>query len=270
MTAGVFLLLAVASTFSPGLPDPEVLAAAERAFAEGVEQRDDVTKARPAFARAANGYDELWRRGVRNPELALNRSHAHRLAGDLPGAVVALHEGLAMARWSRALQVALADARAAVGYPLVGDLAEQCRPVPATTIGTRMSPVEAWGIAAVLWVLMCGAMARFAMVRAVWCILLAGLLAVALALLGGLWLQDYRHHQREIAEPLVIVTEDVFLRKGNTATYLPRLESKLPVGVEARELTRRGGWVQIRLAGGTVGWVPARAVIIVEHELKPA
>ena len=27
-------------------------------------------------------------------------------------------------------------------------------------------------------------------------------------------------------------------------------------GVEARELTRRGGWVQVRLASGAIGWVP--------------
>jgi hypothetical protein len=261
----VFLAAPVAVASPSASPDAEVLAAAEAAFSDGVRLREDSAKARPAFARAAAGYDELWRRGFRDPDLALNRGHARRLAGDLPGAIVALNEGLAAARWSRPLQVALEDARSAVAYPRGTDLAAQCRPSPAKTVGTRMSPTEGWAAAALLWLVACAAVARFAMTRAGWWLAFAGLALAALAVLGGLWLQDARHRERENAEPLLVVADDVFLRKGNSANYPYRLEPQLPKGVEARELTRRGGWVQVRLASGAVGWLPETSVLSTEY-----
>jgi hypothetical protein len=268
MTGSLLILFAISPISSPGsagLSDVAILAIAEQSFAEGTALRNDSAKARPAFARSAIGYDELWQRGYRNPDLTLNRAHAHQLAGDLPGAIAALHEGLAVARWSRPLQVALEDARSAVGYPLIGDLASQCRPTSSPTIGNRMSPAEAWSIAALLWLLACGGMARFAMIRAGWWLIFTGLAMVALALLGSVWLQDYRQRQRETADPLLIVTDDVFLSKGNwnSETYMPRLEPKLPRGVEVRELSHRGGWVQVRLASGIIGWLPETAVLVV-------
>ncbi len=261
------LALFAASAASPtSTPRPQVLAAAERAFDEGTRHRNDSAKARPAFARAAAAYDDLWRRGARNPDLALNRANAHRLAGNLPGAIVALDEGLAEARWSRPLQVAREDARSAVGYPIHSDLAAKCRPAPPTGISVRMSPAEAWGIAALLWLLACAGVARFAMTRALGWIAFAGTWLAALALLGGLWLQDHRYRERQNEYPPVVVADDVFLRKGNADSFPVRLEGapKLPRGVEARELTRRGGWVQIQLAGGVVGWIPASSVLKID------
>jgi hypothetical protein len=264
MTATLVLF---ALTVTPGgfvlkdIGDDQLARTAADEFEAGVKFRHDTALARPRFRESARMYDELWRRGFRNPDLALNRAHAHRLAGNLPASVAALHEGLSVARWDRPLQVALEDARGAVGYPLVGDLAAQCRPTPRATVGTRMSPVEAWGIAALLWLLACGGVARFAMTRNGWWLAFAGAWCAALALLGGLWLQDHRHRQRETADPLVVVTDDVVLRKGNADTFPARLEPKLPRGVEARELTRRGGWVQVRLAGGAIGWLPAASTL---------
>ncbi|HEV3436153.1 MAG TPA: hypothetical protein VG122_02265 [Gemmata sp.] len=265
MMGSLLILFAISPISSPGsagLSDAAILAIAEQSFAEGTALRNDSAKARPAFARSAIGYDELWQRGYRNPDLTLNRAHTHRLAGDLPGAIAALHQGLAAARWSRPLQVALEDARSAVGYPLVGDLASQCRPTSSPTIGNRMSPVEAWSIAALLWLLACGGMARFVMTRAGWWLMFAGLAMAVLVLLGGVWLQDYRQRQREAADPLLIVADDVFLSKGNwnSETYMPRLEPKLPRGVEVRALSHRGGWVQVQLASGIIGWLPESAV----------
>jgi hypothetical protein len=264
MTGSIFILLAVSPLSSPGssgLSDTAVLAIAEQSFAEGVALRNDSAKARPIFARSAIGYDELFERGYRSPEISLNRAHAHQLAGDLPGAIAALHEGLEAARWSRPLQVALEDARSVVGYPLSGDLASQCRPASPLAISNRMSPTEAWSIVAMLWLLACGGIARFAMTRIGGWLIFAGMAASALLLLGGLWLQDYRLRQRVDADPLLIVADDVFLRKGNSEAYLPRSESKLPRGVEVRELNRRGGWLQVRLSSGVIGWLPENAVV---------
>jgi len=266
MTGSLFFLLAVAPASllgSTGLSEGALLAIAEQSFAEGVALRHDSARARPAFARSAIAYDELWNLGYRNPELTLNRAQAHQLAGDLPKAIAALHEGLEVTRWSRPLQVALEDARSAVGYPLTGDLVSQCRPTIAPSIRNRMSPTEAWSIAAVLWLMTCGGVARFAMTRAVWWLTFAGLALVALVLLGGVWLQDYRHRRQENSVPLLIVTDDVLLRRGNSREYPTRLEPRLPRGVELRELSRRGGWVQVRLANGVIGWLPETAVLAV-------
>ena len=271
---GGLLLFAISLTSSPdsaGLPDRAMLTIAEESFAEGSVYRSDGLKARAAFARSAIAYDELWQRGYRNPELTLNRAHAHQLAGNLPRAIAALHEGLTVTPWSRPLQVALEEARASVGYPLVGDLANQCRPHLAPTISSRMSPAEAWWIAGVLWLLACAGIARFTMTRTTWWLIFAGAASVALALLGGVWLHDYRHRQRETAEPLLIVSEDILLRTGNSdghgsslEAYPARLEPKLPRGVEVRQLWQRGGWVQVRLASGVIGWLPETAVMRVE------
>lgn len=241
--------------------DAELQTAAERAFAHGVDSRSDGVVARAYFARAASAYDDLWQRGHHNPALALNRARSRRLAGDLPGAIAVLHEGLAAAHYSRPLQVELEDARAAVAYPFDGELADQCRPRSASTIGTRMSPAEGYLAVGLLWLAVCLAVARFAMTRAARWVVLAGAGLAGLGVLGALWLQDARHRERDAARPIVIVREPTFLRKGNAESWDPRLEPRLPAGVEARELTRRGGWVQVELASGAVGWLPEPAVI---------
>lgn len=261
MTLGLLLLAAPLAAPTAAEPDSAVLAAAESAFDEGKALSGDESKARPAFARAAAGYDELWRRGLRNADLALNRAAAHRLAGNMPAAIAALHEGLAAARWSRPLQAALEDARGAVAYPAAGDLAGQCRPPPPRGLGTRFSPADAWAAVGALWLLACGGLARFAMTRAPGWLGFAAAAATAAALLGALWVRDQRRQDREDRDPVVVVARDATLRRGNADAYPARLEAKLPRGVEARALAARGGWVQVRLAGGAVGWLPESAVV---------
>jgi hypothetical protein len=265
--ASLALLLAASSsaeTAAAGRSDPRPLekvgADAERAFAEGTKARSDAEAARRFFREAARDYDEVWQRGGRNPALAVDRSRAHRLAGDLPAAIAALHEGLAAARYDRALEVELEDARAAVAYSH-DDIASLCRPKPAGGIGSRMSPLEAYLAAGLLWLVTCLGITRFAMTRVPGWLLISGIGGLCLLVLGGLWWRDWRHQANEHARPLVIVTDDTALKAGNGETWPDRLKWRLPRGVEARELTRRGGWVQVELAGGFVGWLPERKVI---------
>jgi hypothetical protein len=252
--------LAPGSTLPPDSPDADVLARAEADFAEGTTHRNDADAARPRFRSAARGYDELWRRGRHAPALALTRARAHRLAGDLPASIAAFHDGLAVAPYDRPLQVGLEDARSAVTYPLVGDLVAECRPKPAGGISSRMSPAEAYLAAGLLWLLACLGMARFAMTRAPASLAFVAVALVGLGTLAGFWWQDWRRQTRVESRPLVIVTADATLRRGNGDSYPPRLETKLPRGVEARVLTRRGGWVQVELAGGAVGWLPGATI----------
>ncbi len=237
---------------------------AEVAFAEGASLRGDSAKARIAFAKAAAAYDALWRAGYQTPELAINRSRAHRLAGNLPHGIAALHEGLAVARYSRRLQRELDDARAAVQYPLDGELLRQAQPPPIRGWSSRFSPADRWLGAGLLWFLLWFGVAQFLMTRrAIWLVL--SLLGSVVLLVGGiLWWTDERRLQEEESLQLLIVKEDTILRRGNAGVYPPRLEAALPPGAEVRALTRRGGWVQVQLAGGAVGWLPEGVVLAVK------
>lgn len=257
MTASLFALIGLSLAASPA----ERLAEAERCFASGVQARGDSEAARAHFAQAARAYDDLWQSGIRNPALAKNRSRAHRLAGNLPAAVAALHEGLAVARFDRELQVELEDARSAVEYPNA-DLAAACRPPPLRGIGTRMSPLEAYLIAGGLWLAACLASARFAMTRVPGWLLTSGFALVALAVLIGFWWQDSRRQTNERSQPLIVVKRECALKAGNGDSWPDRLKWKLPPGSELRELTRRGGWIQVELASGAAGWMPETQAIV--------
>ncbi len=242
-----------------------LLAEAEAAFARGVEQRSDAVTAKASFRLAANRYDELWRRGHHSPALALNRARAHQLAGDLPGAIAAYHEGLTIARFDYSLQRGLEAARTAVAYPHDGALADECKPSTFTTIRTRLSPLEAFAIAASLWLSSCLLVVRWRMTRRLNLLFAASLGLLALLTLGLSWWQAGERLHVEGARPLVIVRELSFLHRGNADAYPVRFEQKLPCGVEARALTERGGWVQVELAGGAVGWFPRHAVIVLDE-----
>jgi hypothetical protein len=241
--------------------NPAVAAVAARThFEAGIEARNDSAAARVHFAKAAAFYDELWRHPIHNAALAKNRARAHRLAGNLPASIAALHDGLAVARYDRELQMELEDARAAVEYAHA-DLAAACRPAALRGIGTRMSPLEAYLIAAGLWFATCFAAARFFMSRVpAWLLVSAACLA-GLAVLGGFWWRDSERRSTESARPLIVVSRPSELKTGNGDLWPDRVKWKLPAGVEARELTRRGGWIQIELANGTAGWVPEEAAI---------
>ena len=93
----------------------------------------------------------------------------------------------------------------------------------------------------------------------------AALVAAALvaAVPLGLWLIEERRDRDDRERPLVVIAADgVPLRSGNGPAYPPRDETPLNRGVEARLLFDRDGWLQIRLAGGEVGWVPSAAALI--------
>jgi hypothetical protein len=59
----------------------------------------------------------------------------------------------------------------------------------------------------------------------------------------------------------VVISKNEELRTGNGNAFPTRIDALLPRGAEVRELGRRGGWVQVELAGGAVGWVPANVVL---------
>ena len=256
---------ALAGTRSASVPDAELLAEAQEQYRAGLEARADSAKARPHFARSAAAFEELWRRGVRNPLLARDLAQAYLLAADLPRAIRVYHRGLRIAPDDPALLAGLAFARDQVAYPAGSNLAEIARPHPGWSLG-RWVPLRRVALAAVLlyafgWL----ALARAWMKRLTLWWVLGGLMLAASALLGGaLWWEDVRQ-EREARSSLAIVARDgTVLRTGNTADYPPRIDTPLPRGVETRVLAERGGWLQVELAGGAVGWLPRGRVVTVD------
>jgi hypothetical protein len=258
------ILIAVLPSLSvAGLSDPELLARAESAFAEGLSVREQPSLARPLFRAAAEAYGQLRDRGIRNTDLLTNEGNAWLLADDLPRAIFAYRLGLRLAPADRILQGSLTFAREQVVYASSGGFGRpptNNRPPWLPRIG-----LSAWsfGLLSVLYALSWGYVTRWWMVRRprLLGMGLSGFALVALAV--GLLAAGSYYESRTDTGPLVVLTRDrVLLRKGNGMAYPPRNQTPLNRGVEARLLFRRGDWVQIELSGGEVGWVPVTAVLI--------
>lgn len=231
-------LLAVAAAV--GQPDA--------AFARGVELRADAKAARPQFIEAAKGYDAEWQAGDHSPALATNRSRAHALAGDLPGAILAARSGLKETPYDVDLTAQLERLRNSVVYPA------DTHPERASGLRTRLSPWDLFAAAAAGVLAVVVGVARLFTTRDRWAIpaMIGGGVLLALVAAAG-----WQLHREAAAEPEVLVVfRPTVLRKGNGDTYDPRLDAPLPRGAEVAVRLRRGGWVQVELPGGVVGWLP--------------
>ena len=223
----------------------------DTAFERGVQLRADSKAARAEFRIAANGFDERWSAGERNPALAQNRAKAHALAGQSPEAISALHEGLVIAPSDTELLRDLETLRGTVDYPS----------------GWRPSPPRGWRTRLSGWDLLFITFAAFALVAVAailrftirspwsWPLLVVGLLG-----LGFCGFASWQLNPE--SEPLPsIVKWTTPIRKGNGESYPARFERDLPRGAEVKELHQRGGWVQIELANGERGWVPGNCLL---------
>lgn len=231
------------------------LAQPDAAFRDGEQLRSDAAAARPKFIEAAKGYDAAWRAGERSPAAATNRGRAHALAGDLPGAIAAVHAGLHEFPADAVLRQDLEALRDAVVYP------PGLRPEPVRGWRHRVSGWDRFAAAGLSLLLVVVGLARRFTTRDDWAVPVAaaggaGVLAV---LVTG-W-QCAREARRDAERPVLVLVRDTPLRAGNGETYDVRLEFPLPYGGEVRELHRRGGWVQVETANGTAGWLPEANVI---------
>jgi hypothetical protein len=232
------------------------------AFQAGVAARDDAAKARRQFAQAAACWEKLWWEGEQTPALARNRARAHYLAGNLPQALVAIHQGLALAPWDRHLQREWAALREEVAKTCDPKLRPACQPISLGWLRRGCSPWEIWGLVTGLWWGGWLALARFRMVRrGYWGVIAGGLFGGAV-LLAAVWeWEQWQWQREECHHPLLILARPTLLRTGNATEYPPYWPSPLPAGVEGRWTGQRGAWVQWQLPDGTRGWVPAADVL---------
>src|SRR5262245_43751584 len=116
-----------------------------------------------------------------------------------------------------------------------------------------------------LYLAACVAFARGWMKRRAGWWIGGGLMLVACAWLFVMIAGDDQRQVNELSDQICAVTivRDTPFRTGNSGEYPARLDHQLPAGVEVSRLVERGGWVQVQLAGGPVGWVPRDCLTIV-------
>lgn len=233
----------------------------ELAFKRAVAARDDSVQSRIQFEDAAHGFDIEWAQGTRTPALALNRGRAHFLARQLPHAIRAFRDGLALAPYDVRLQQGLLACRAQVAYPVEVEPAARVRPDPPASLRHRISPNDLFLAACAASLLVTIGLAHRLTSRGGWSDVLLGIGVVGIIFVAASALRIRADEQAESATPIVVIASDMAIRTGNGTAFPMRIDALLPRGAEVRELGRRGGWVQVELAGGAVGWVPAHAVL---------
>lgn len=253
-------LLAIALTLGPA-GESEVAESARLEFRAGCDRRADSAAARPHFAEAARSFRELWQRGERSPELALRWARAEFLRGDLPAAIAAAQAGLRLGPHHAGLQRDLETYRDAVVAPANAKLDERLRPERIAGVRARISEWDLFTLAFIGVVASSLGAFRHFTKGAIWAVPLAAVGVAILMVCGGLAWKRGAEMDADRAELTLVLRSDKPLRKGNGESYPTRIEAPLPRGAEVRELDRRGGWVHVRLAGGTMGWLPERALL---------
>lgn len=229
------------------------------ALADGNEAVADPNTARRFFAQAAGYFEQAKNQGFQSPALFLNLGNAYFLNDQLPEAIFAYRRGLRLDPHHRTLQTHLTHARQRVPVTPGIDPPEE----PAR-------PWSAWLRPLALICYLCGIPVLFwwgATRRREPALAAIGLI-LGCAVLE--YLATYRETGRRewelVHPPVVIRAEKTPLRMGNGPSFTTHpTVPLLPAGQEGRRLLERGGWIQIEVPGGAVGWVPRVAVLMEEN-----
>jgi hypothetical protein len=181
-----------------------------------------------------------------------DRGKAAVVAGDLPAAITALRHCLAEHPGDRELRDLLEAARDLVPYPPEADATERLRPEPPSAwdrwVGAWELTAAGLGFAG-LFALGCAARLT---TRPRWAVPVAFLGLVGFAATLGI-MEWPREATGEVA--VVRAEKGAVLHTGNADSYPSRTAFPLPPGAEVTVLRHRGGWAQVQLAGGAVGWL---------------
>jgi hypothetical protein len=228
-------------------------------FARGVQLRADREAAKQAFAEAARGYAEVWRQGDTSASNFSNWARAAELAGQRAEAIQAMRLGLRIHPTDWELKRDLLQLRELVGYP------RDVNPPPLPAWSSRVGEADRYVLFLFsVILLLAGAVWWFTTRRAVaWWLIAPGLLGLVFVLVSTLMIQA------ELRQPVVsVIARPIILRTGNGPSYPARLPTPLNPGTEVRRLHERGGWVQVELDPGVVGWVPGGVLVQEEGSMS--
>jgi len=181
-----------------------------------------------------------------------DRGKAAVVDGDVPSAILTFRHGLIEHPGDRELGDLLEAARDLIPYPPIADASERLRP-DAQANGDRW--LGAWELTAGglgCAILFAFGAAAWLTTRPRWAVLVA-----AAGLLGFVAVLGIMTWPRAAPGNVAVVRAEkgTVLRTGNADSYPPRTAFPLPPGAELTILGHRGGWAQVQLAGGAVGWV---------------
>ena len=264
LLAPLLLLSTTASSFD-SMDNASLLADAEAAYRRGLEASEQPRIARAAFLESAERYGLLWNRGRREPGLARNLAQAYLLAGDIGRAIRWYRRGLLLSPSDPELNEGLRYARAHVLFPLAGLPSEELRPHEDDSFLQSFSSTQWYlivaGLAAFAWLSL-----AVSWLKRSWFWLSAWALGLVAAIgLAAIISARQEQLQREFDEGAILLSPTL-LRTGNAYSYPAKWEVPLPAGLEMHETARRGGWVQVRLANGNLGWFPEDRVIRLSEE----
>lgn len=239
-------------------PDPA------EAFQRGLDARTDAAVARKHFRDAAAGFDALWAEGNRSARLAVDRGRSHFLAGNVPRAVAAFRAGLRESPHDVDILRGLAECRAAIPYPTPAKPDERLQPDPPRGWRYRVSEWDLFRLTVLSTALVVIGLARRFTARDGWAVPVVAMGGVGALVCGVAFLKLNAEASAEAERPTLVVLAEATLRKGNGQTHPPRIDAPLPRGTEVTERARRGGWVQVEVASGTVGWLPESVLLPAE------
>lgn len=228
----------------------------EEHYRRALENRADARLAQPHLIAAAEAWEARWDHGEHTPSIAVNAGRARALAGDLARAIRNLRRGLAQFPHDVELRQELDRARGKVLFPEVGELAD-CRPratrspfdripIPIVMIKTLALLLAGFG----WWQIYRGSGQRQLSTIVVGVVVVV----IGIVMFGSIRRDELRQRD-EWQSNVVIAVRATDVRSGNAVEYPRRVDGKLPAGAEARRLTERGGWIQVELPNGTIGWI---------------
>jgi hypothetical protein len=234
-------------------------------FQSGLEVRESAEQSRDLFLRAARAYSKAMEQGGSNAELFLSEGNAWLHAGELTRAILAYRRGLALDPAHRGLRSCLEFTRGQVIYHKPENLGRPPAPSFWSAAATAVGASVYFAVAAASYASACALLVWWWTRRGVAALAMSGLLLALAVIAGGLSATQAWMISDQRSCPIAVVAEDaVELRTGNGASYPPKFGTPLHRGVEAKVLFDRGDWVQIELLTGQTGWVPRRALVIVE------
>jgi tetratricopeptide (TPR) repeat protein len=251
-------LLVAATAMGETLSEEQIyslFSQANEAFRQANATADDADKADALYQKAILGYEKIIRDGhIRNPKLYYNLANAYLLQKDIGRAILNYRRAEKLDRSDSNIRKNLAFARS-----------RRFDKVEPETERRILRTLFFWHYDISMrtkFVAGCVCFAVFCLVltAAVWfgrrapLTVIASISAVLLVCLAGSLAVESYSQATNLSG--VIVSAEVVAYQGDGQNYPPSFKDPLHAGTEFDVVERRPGWLHIKLADGSDGWIP--------------